>query len=160
MKIKFKFLLFAFSIFSCKNQHKNIDSIQKAKWHFYSYACSLDAYLIRNKKIDPLECDIKFNSSKRVSKDTIKFYFSLFYEDSLNTCSFKPYGLIGVVNIRDTLYKPIYHLLKFDESESDSLAFVYMYQQDALLCNRILRSKKNLGAWLEKNYKSICNSNQ
>ena len=91
--MKFTLVLFILFVFSC-NAHKNssTDSMEKLvdnsatidslKWSYYVYNYSSLAVfhdtLTRNKiTFSPVECDIVFDGSATVSKDSIYYMFSL-----------------------------------------------------------------------------------
>jgi hypothetical protein len=143
---KYFFLLgFVFSL-SCNAQREN-QEIENAKWFYYSYAMELNGYSNSGVKIDPLACDIKIDAIERLKRDTTKYYFSLFQNDTLNICYLKPLGLVGVLAVNNKLYFPIYHSILFDK-ESDSKILERMNKQNSQLLQRLLQKDEGVNSWL------------
>ncbi len=49
-----------------------------------------------------------------ISNDGDTILFRLYHEDPTRPFKFSPFNLVGVEIIHDTVYRPIYHGLKFD----------------------------------------------
>lgn len=135
--------------FSCNGQVpvSENNELSNAKWNYYSYAVGLTAYDKSNKPINPLLCDISLTRSIKIGSDTTEMYFNAFYKDMLNQCSFKPYGLTGIMIIRDKFYLPIYHSIIF-ESQKESEIYEEMQRRQAILKEEITKSKGDINQWI------------
>lgn len=143
---KYIFLFVFIVSVSCKAQTEN-EEIINAKWFYYAYALELNGYSSSGAEIKPLACNSKLNYIERISKDTARFYFSLYQKDTLDVCYLKPLELVGVTVIRNKLYTPIYHSVLFDK-EADSLILERMNAQ-SLLLQKSLENDKDINYWLK-----------
>lgn len=144
---KYIFSLVLIFLLSCQAQKTESEEISNAKWFYYAYAKELNGYSNSGQKTNPLNCNIKVNSIDSKSRDTTKFYFSLYKKDTLNICYLKPLGLVGVTVVRNKLYSPIYHGVTFD-TEADSLILKNM-DKLSLLLQEAFESDKESNSWLQ-----------
>ena len=84
------------------------------------------------------------------TKDTSTVYFRPFFQDSSNLCTYKPYDLLGVMVIRDTIVIPKYGHFIYTDSRSESANIADMNKHDKSLKDSIVQNKDRINAWLYK----------
>ncbi|HEY4150533.1 MAG TPA: hypothetical protein VGM41_16450 [Chitinophagaceae bacterium] len=146
MSSRYIFLFALFFSLSCKTRIDR-EEMDNAKWFYYACAMEEKAYSSGGNEINPLSCYIKLNTIKRYGVDTTRYYFSLYLKDTLTVCYLKPYGLIGVLSVKNRLYTPIYHSIIFDK-ETDSLTAKEMNARNSSLLQRVLGSSEGVNPWL------------
>lgn len=167
-KIHFFLLVLSCAYLTCKsfnqegNKKNEVDvnsESQLAKWYFYCSVSSNNdtAYYFEHKLespldsqtkgISPLECDIKISSQEKVSVDTTNYYFKLYYKDTLNVCTIKPLGQIGISCVRKELYLPIYTHIVFDPMP-DTTIFKMMKNEEKNLIELIKGKNNSINPWL------------
>ena len=137
-------LLLPFCCTSVKQQES--EQLVDAKWYYYSYSNRLSCYNRKVEAIHPLTCEISLRSVKKAG-DTTAYYFESFFKDSLNWCTLKPYGLVGINVVRDSIYLPIYrhvNFLNFTEAQ----AMEEMHINEGILQAEIVENRKSLNQWL------------
>lgn len=132
--------------YGCHPPEEEDIKIINAKWHYYSYACTLSGYTSDGQNVNPLECSVKsIQSIGNHNRDTV--YIKSFYKNTTVECRFKPFNLDGLIIERE-IYRPIFHIIKFDEPSNDSADYAYMQSQEEILIKKILEDKDRIDPWL------------
>jgi hypothetical protein len=121
--------------------------LEKAKWYYYAYSIEQNGYSGSGEKLNQVSCEIKLNRVDQITSDTVNFYFSLFYHDSSNVCYLKPLEIVGIKQIKETYYIPIYHSVEF-EAASDTTMSKMMQLQSSRLKQKIYLDTSNVNNWL------------
>lgn len=146
--IRALFLLLIVSFSGCINEVGD-SRRDNAKWFCYSYLLEQNVYTKDGREISPLICELQSKGVDRLGPDTTKYFFSLYTGDTLNECFAKPYGLFGVVSVKDSLYTPIYHYVIF-EPEGNSVVAPKMNALSDSLFHKVTENGVKVSSWLYK----------